>query len=224
MVPVICALMAQPVVMTLLLGLLLRLCSCRTRCHALRRLHAHWFASCSRYCVFLQDLLVSVAARWFQCTAAHKGDGNSNNEPLLLPLRQVHTDTEATLQCVLCLRAKVDLRKSYHCSTDCFRKHWHLHRDLHGQPSQRNGAPCASASLHTSCDAQRRIPCPHPSFTPVSCMDFIVIIYSISQRSHARCESSTWWSDSAFDVFRRPLEPPRPVRRFCRQRGGTRAA
>ncbi len=58
----------------------------------------------------------------------------------MLTVRQIHGDTEATLQCVLCLRAKVDVRKSYHCSTDCFRKHWHLHRDLHGQPAQRNGA------------------------------------------------------------------------------------
>ena len=66
---------------------------------------------------------------------------------MLLTSCQVHGDTEATLQCVLCLRAKVDLRKSYHCSTDCFRKHWHLHRDLHGQPSQRNGAVSGSNSL-----------------------------------------------------------------------------
>ena len=40
-------------------------------------------------------------------------------------------DREATLQCILCLRAKVELRKSYSCSTDCLRQHWSLHRDLH---------------------------------------------------------------------------------------------
>ncbi len=62
-------------------------------------------------------------------------------------MRQIHGDTEATLQCVLCLRAKVDVRKSYHCSTDCFRKHWHLHRDLHGQPAQRNGANLHDAEV-----------------------------------------------------------------------------
>ena len=40
-------------------------------------------------------------------------------------------DREATLQCILCLRAKVELRKSYSCSTDCLRQHWGLHKDLH---------------------------------------------------------------------------------------------
>jgi hypothetical protein len=45
----------------------------------------------------------------------------------------VHNDREATLQCVLCLRAKAEVRKSFHCSTDCLRRHWGLHKELHGQ-------------------------------------------------------------------------------------------
>ncbi len=44
----------------------------------------------------------------------------------------VHGDREATLQCVLCLRAKAEVRKSFHCSTDCLRRHWSLHKELHG--------------------------------------------------------------------------------------------
>lgn len=51
----------------------------------------------------------------------------------------VHGDREATLQCVLCLRAKVDVRKSFHCSTDCLRRHWGLHKELHGQSNRFNG-------------------------------------------------------------------------------------
>ena len=50
----------------------------------------------------------------------------------------VHGDREATLQCVLCLRAKVDVRKSFHCSTDCLRRHWGLHKELHGQSGRFN--------------------------------------------------------------------------------------
>mmetsp|Transcript_13036 Transcript_13036/g.39493 ORF Transcript_13036/g.39493 Transcript_13036/m.39493 type:complete len:591 (+) Transcript_13036:158-1930(+) len=45
----------------------------------------------------------------------------------------IHGDREATLQCVLCLRAKAEVRKSFHCSTDCLRRHWNLHKELHGQ-------------------------------------------------------------------------------------------
>lgn len=40
-------------------------------------------------------------------------------------------DREATLQCILCLRAKVELRKSFTCSTDCLRQHWNVHKNLH---------------------------------------------------------------------------------------------
>ncbi|EIE19641.1 hypothetical protein COCSUDRAFT_54570 [Coccomyxa subellipsoidea C-169] len=43
----------------------------------------------------------------------------------------IHQDREATLQCILCLRAKVELRKSFTCSTDCLRQHWNVHKNLH---------------------------------------------------------------------------------------------
>ena len=60
-------------------------------------------------------------------------------------------DREATLQCILCLRAKVDLRKSYSCSTDCLRQHWGLHRDLHvngGAASAASGAFILPSAFH----------------------------------------------------------------------------
>ncbi|KAK9827722.1 hypothetical protein WJX81_005188 [Elliptochloris bilobata] len=42
-----------------------------------------------------------------------------------------HQDREATIQCILCLRSKVETRKSYTCSTDCLRQHWVVHKELH---------------------------------------------------------------------------------------------
>ena len=60
-------------------------------------------------------------------------------------------DREATLQCVLCLRARVEQRKSYSCSTDCLRQHWGEHKNLHQngrksslQPLQHNDLPRAA--------------------------------------------------------------------------------
>ena len=40
-------------------------------------------------------------------------------------------DREATIQCILCLRAKCETRKSFTCSTDCLRQHWGVHKELH---------------------------------------------------------------------------------------------
>ena len=61
-----------------------------------------------------------------------------------LPLRStpqycwVHPEKEAAIQCILCLRCKVDVKKSYHCSPECLREHWAFHRDFH-QQSRENG-------------------------------------------------------------------------------------
>ena len=38
---------------------------------------------------------------------------------------------QATLQCLGCLKAKVPVAKSYHCSTKCFSDAWQHHRVLH---------------------------------------------------------------------------------------------
>lgn len=45
----------------------------------------------------------------------------------------VHPNKEAAVQCTVCLWSKVAQHLSYHCSADCFRSHWHLHRDYHKQ-------------------------------------------------------------------------------------------
>ncbi|CAH8269060.1 unnamed protein product [Arabidopsis lyrata] len=43
----------------------------------------------------------------------------------------VHPSEPATLQCLGCLKSKVPVAKSYHCSTKCFSDAWQHHRVLH---------------------------------------------------------------------------------------------
>ncbi|CAM8963736.1 unnamed protein product [Rhodiola kirilowii] len=43
----------------------------------------------------------------------------------------VHPSEQATLQCIGCVKAKVPLPKSYHCSSKCFSDAWSHHRTLH---------------------------------------------------------------------------------------------
>lgn len=47
-------------------------------------------------------------------------------------------DREATIQCILCLRAKCETRKSFTCSTDCLRQHWGVHKELHANGARAN--------------------------------------------------------------------------------------
>ena len=42
-----------------------------------------------------------------------------------------HPDKDARIQCILCLRGRCDIRKSFHCSNECFRQHWQTHKELH---------------------------------------------------------------------------------------------
>lgn len=52
----------------------------------------------------------------------------------------VHPEREASLQCMVCLRCKVPTHLSYHCSVECLRSHWNLHKDYHKQQQpQVNG-------------------------------------------------------------------------------------
>ncbi len=67
----------------------------------------------------------------------------------------IHPDREATIQCLLCLRCKVDPRRSYHCSTDCLKQHWDFHKELHEQVRglcNRGGRPvcCTTVCIHTT--------------------------------------------------------------------------
>ncbi|VFQ72222.1 unnamed protein product [Cuscuta campestris] len=43
----------------------------------------------------------------------------------------VHPSEQATLQCIGCVKAKIPVAKSYHCSTKCFAHPWPHHRSLH---------------------------------------------------------------------------------------------
>ena len=46
---------------------------------------------------------------------------------------QIHPDREATVQCILCLRSRAEVRKSFHCTPECLQRHWPQHRQLHEQ-------------------------------------------------------------------------------------------
>ncbi|KAF9626358.1 hypothetical protein IFM89_032774, partial [Coptis chinensis] len=43
----------------------------------------------------------------------------------------VHPFEQATLQCLGCVKAKIHVAKSYHCSPRCFSDAWQHHRTLH---------------------------------------------------------------------------------------------
>ncbi|KAI7732547.1 hypothetical protein M8C21_024153 [Ambrosia artemisiifolia] len=43
----------------------------------------------------------------------------------------VHPSEQATLQCLGCVKAKLPVAKSYHCTTKCFSDAWQHHRVLH---------------------------------------------------------------------------------------------
>ena len=67
-------------------------------------------------------------------TTYHRGVGDATFTTLMPVLSDklcFLQDREATLQCVLCIRARVEQRKSYACSTDCLRQHWSEHKALH---------------------------------------------------------------------------------------------
>lgn len=67
--------------------------------------------------------------RWYRSTIPRGG-----------AVCSVHPEREASLQCMVCLRYRVAQHLSYHCSVDCLKSHWHLHKDYHKQQaSQANG-------------------------------------------------------------------------------------
>eukprot|EP01018_Ginkgo_biloba_P005378 Gb_27365 [translate_table: standard] len=48
-----------------------------------------------------------------------------------VPVCSVHPSEAATLQCLGCVKAKLPVTKSYHCSPKCFSDSWRHHRSLH---------------------------------------------------------------------------------------------
>ncbi|KAE8701676.1 Carbon catabolite repressor protein 4-like protein 1 [Hibiscus syriacus] len=51
----------------------------------------------------------------------------------------IHPSEQATLQCLGCLKAKIPVAKSYHCSPKCFSDAWKHHRVLHDHAVNENG-------------------------------------------------------------------------------------
>jgi CCR4-NOT transcription complex subunit 6 len=60
--------------------------------------------------------------RWYRSTIPRGGS-----------ICSVHPDKEASVQCLVCLRLRVQQHLSYHCSVDCFKNSWSVHKDLHKQ-------------------------------------------------------------------------------------------
>ncbi|GMH46198.1 hypothetical protein BSKO_14166, partial [Bryopsis sp. KO-2023] len=61
-----------------------------------------------------------LRSRWFRQTQGRN-----------TALCSIHPNKDASIQCVLCLKARVPQNLSYHCNGDCLQDHWHLHRAFH---------------------------------------------------------------------------------------------
>lgn len=74
--------------------------------------------------------LYQLKSRWYRSTIPRGG-----------AVCSVHPDKEASVQCVICTRSKVPQHLSYHCSCECFKSHWNVHRENHrlGYSNGENG-------------------------------------------------------------------------------------
>ncbi|XP_010549782.1 PREDICTED: carbon catabolite repressor protein 4 homolog 1 [Tarenaya hassleriana] len=66
--------------------------------------------------------------RWFRVQSDRK-----------VAMCSVHPTEQATLQCLGCIKSKVPVAKSYHCSTKCFSDAWQHHRLLHERAASAAG-------------------------------------------------------------------------------------
>lgn len=55
----------------------------------------------------------------------------------------VHPEKEATVQCAVCLRSKVAVHLSYHCTAECFKRSWPQHLEYHRQAHANGEQHCA---------------------------------------------------------------------------------
>lgn len=65
---------------------------------------------------------LQLRSRWYRSSISRGG-----------AVCSVHPDKEATVQCTVCLRSKVAVHLSYHCTAECFRSSWQQHREYHKQ-------------------------------------------------------------------------------------------
>lgn len=70
----------------------------------------------------------------------------------------IHPDRDATIQCMLCLKNRVPVNLSYHCSGECLKAHWPSHRNYHTRYLQQaqaqymnGGAALRLVSRHFRC-------------------------------------------------------------------------
>lgn len=66
----------------------------------------------------------------------------------------VHPEKEATVQCAVCLRSKVAVHLSYHCTAECFKRSWAQHLEYHRQ-AHANGEGCTGAGRTAAHQAVR---------------------------------------------------------------------
>lgn len=66
------------------------------------------------------DARFSLKSRWTKSVVTKEGQ-----------VCWVHPEHDAAVQCILCLRCQVDKKRSYHCSAECLKEHWHFHVDFH---------------------------------------------------------------------------------------------
>ncbi|KAE8661226.1 Carbon catabolite repressor protein 4-like protein 2 [Hibiscus syriacus] len=62
----------------------------------------------------------------------------------------VHPSELATLQCIACVKAKIPVAKSYHCSSKCFLDAWKHHRVLHDRAASAVNEEVVTSSCSNS--------------------------------------------------------------------------
>lgn len=85
----------------------------------------------------LREGVFQLRSRWYRSTISKGGQ-----------VCCVHPEAEATAQCLLCLRLKLPHHLSFHCSTDCMKKHWQMHREYHANAVENKRAEHAGRESH----------------------------------------------------------------------------
>lgn len=78
----------------------------------------------------------------------------------------VHPEKEATVQCAVCLRCKVAVHLSYHCTAECFKRSWPQHLEYHRQ-AHANGE-CCTCFFQQMCGC-RGTKCEHCALCCITC-------------------------------------------------------
>lgn len=77
------------------------------------------------------DGLYQLRSRWYRSSLPRGG-----------AVCSIHPDREAGLQCVVCVRMRTagqGQHLSYHCTAECLKSNWNLHRDYHKQAPTNGG-------------------------------------------------------------------------------------